>query len=149
MNKKIFKKTIHAPSSLNEATEYGKSFSRGVRVSLGDSDLILISGTASIDQKGNTFAPDDFAAQAKKTFDNITTLLESEGASWHDVVKTRCYLKDMKYYEEFNRIRNWFYKEELKLKQFPASVGIQAVLCRPELLVEIEATAIVPSKVQP
>lgn len=145
MEARIPKRTIHAPSFLNEATEYGKSFSRGMRVNLGNCDLVLISGTASIDDKGNTFALGDFTAQVKKTFENITALLESEKASWHDVVKTRCYLKDMKHYEEFNRIRSWFYREELKLKQFPASVSIQAVLCRPELLVEIEATAIIPA----
>jgi enamine deaminase RidA (YjgF/YER057c/UK114 family) len=127
---------------LNESIEYGKSFSRGMRVELGDFVLIEISGTASVDNEGKTYCPDNFKAQVKRTYDNITALLESEGADWHDVVKTRCYIKDMKYYGEFNEYRNAFYKEQ-QLDPFPASVGVQAVLCRPDLLVEIEATAII------
>ena len=139
--KRIDKRSIHAPQLLNEASEYGVSFTRGMRVELGDCILLEISGTASVDENGQTFMPGDFAAQVKRTYDNITALLKSEGADWHDVVKTRCYLKNMEYYDEFNKYRNAFYKEQ-ELDPLPASVGIAVELCRPELLVEIEATAI-------
>ena len=138
---KILKKGVHAPDFLNNPFEYGKSFSRGLRIDLGKFTLIEISGTASIDEKGRTYCPEGFGAQVKRTFDNITALLASEGANWHDVIKTRVYLKDMKYYCEFNACRNSFYKE-LGLDPFPASICIQAKLCRAELLVEIEATAL-------
>ncbi|MBU1862225.1 MAG: hypothetical protein KKH94_00970 [Candidatus Omnitrophica bacterium] len=142
MEKKIIKKAISAPAFLNEPIEYNKSFSRGIKIALGDVTLLEISGTASVNEKGVTHAPGDFAAQVKRTFDNITALLKSENASWYDVVRTRCYIKDIKqHYGEFNTYRNKFYKE-LNLGPFPASIAIQAHLCRPELLVEIEATAI-------
>ena len=77
----------------------------------------------------------------RRTFDNITGLLESEGCTWHDIVRTSCYLRDIdRDYEAFNEERTAFFKEQ-GLDPLPASTGIQAHLCRPELLVEIEAIA--------
>lgn len=135
------KKAICAPRFLNEPIEYGKSFSRGIRVNFDNFCILFISGTASVNHKGQTCHVGDFSAQAKRTFDNIAGLLASEGACWHDVVQTRCYLKSMKDYRKFNVCRNRFYKK-MKLFPFPASVCVQANLCRPQLLVEIDATAI-------
>jgi 2-iminobutanoate/2-iminopropanoate deaminase len=67
---------------LNEAYDYPRpsSFSRGLRIDLGDYRLLLISGTASVDEAGATVYPEDFRAQCWRTYHNITTLLESEGA---------------------------------------------------------------------
>jgi enamine deaminase RidA (YjgF/YER057c/UK114 family) len=68
--------------------------------------------------------------------------LASENATWHDVVRTSCYLRDIERdYEAFNEERTAFFKEQ-GLEPLPASTGIQAILCRPELLNEIEAIAI-------
>ena len=142
MKKTIFKKSIHAPKFLNEPREYDKSFSRGLSVSLGEAKILFVSGTASIDKKGNSLYVGDFSSQLRRTFKNISALLKSESTNWHDVVQTRCYLRDMRDYKVFNDIRNTFYKKH-NLKPFPASVCIQANLCRAELLVEIEAIAIV------
>lgn len=139
---RIYKKTIHAPDFLNEPIEYNKSFSRGMRVDLGKASFCFISGTASINEKGKSCYHHNFSGQVRRTFANLTALLESEGANWHDVVQTRCYLKNMKkYYSSFNELRNSFYKQQ-GLMLFPASVCIEANLCRPELLVEIELIAI-------
>ncbi|MGA1997938.1 MAG: RidA family protein, partial [Bryobacteraceae bacterium] len=81
-------------------------------------------------------------AQIRRTFANITALLESEGATWKDIVRTTCYLRDIERdYTAFNEERTAFYREQA-LDPLPASTGIQAILCRPELLVEIEAIAI-------
>ena len=134
---------MHAPGILNEPIRYTKpvSFSRGVRVDLGECVILFISGTASVDKHGKTAHSGDFLAQTKKTFKNLTALLQSEGASWHDVVKTTCYLKDMRHYDIFNKFRNQFYKQQ-RLNPFPASSCVEASLCRPELLVEIELIAI-------
>jgi 2-iminobutanoate/2-iminopropanoate deaminase len=128
---------------LNEAYAYSKpsSFSRGMRIDLNGLVILLISGTASIDDNGNSVHIGDFAAQLRRTFDNITGLLASEGATWQDIVRTTCYLRDMERdYDVFNAGRTAFYKEQ-GLDPLPASTGIQAILCRPELLVEIEAIA--------
>jgi 2-iminobutanoate/2-iminopropanoate deaminase len=104
--------------------------------------VLLISGTASIDEHGRSVHIGDFRAQVRRTFHNITGLLESEGATWKDIVRTTCYLRDIERdYEAFNEERTRFYQEQ-GLDPLPASTGIQAILCRPELLVEIEAIAI-------
>ncbi|MGD0481238.1 MAG: Rid family hydrolase [Terracidiphilus sp.] len=128
---------------LNEAYDYARpsSFSRGMRTDLNGLVILLISGTASIDEQGKSVHAGDFPAQLRRTFDNITGLLTSEGATWHDVVRTSCYLRDIERdYNAFNAGRTAFFKEQ-GLDPLPASTGIQATLCRPELLVEIEAIA--------
>ncbi|HOM99497.1 MAG TPA: RidA family protein [Acidobacteriota bacterium] len=140
------KQQMSAPDALNEAYEYGSAFSRGVRVDLGPYSLLFISGTASVDEDGETVHAGDLRAQCWRTFRNITELLAAEGASWKDVLKTTCYLRDIERdYEEFNRVRTAFY-DLMGLQPYPASVGIQARLCRSNLLVEIEALAIVKNK---
>jgi enamine deaminase RidA (YjgF/YER057c/UK114 family) len=139
----LAKRAITNLSALNEAYEYAKpsSFSRGMRIDLGDVVILLISGTASIDEHGVSVHIGDLRAQCRRTFANITALLASEGASWKDIVRTSCYLRDIDLdYAQFNEERSAFYKEQ-GLDPLPASTGIQAKLCRPELLVEIEAIA--------
>ena len=139
----IQKRAISNPDVLNEAYAYAtpSSFSRGMRIDLGELAILLISGTASIDERGNSVHIGDFRAQMRRTLHNITGLLAAEGAAWHDVVRTTCYLRDIdRDYEAFNEERTAFYTE-LGLDPFPASTGIEAKLCRPELLVEIEAIA--------
>lgn len=139
----ITKQAITNHSVLNEAFAYAKpsSFSRGMRIDLNGITILLISGTASIDESGVSVHIGDFRAQLRRTFENITGLLESEGCTWHDIVRTTCYLRDIERdYEAFNEERTAFYKEQ-GLDPLPASTGIQAILCRPELLIEIEAIA--------
>ena len=143
----IHKKAIEAPAVLNEAYKYPKpsSFSRGLRLDINGMTILLISGTASIDENGQSVHIGDFRAQTLRTYWNITGLLAAEGATWKDVVRTTCYLRDIERgYAEFNEIRTQFFKEQ-GLDPLPASTGIQAILCRPELLIEMEAMVIFPS----
>lgn len=126
---------------LNEAYDYKSSFSRGLRIDLNGLRILLISGTASIDETGKTVHVGDFRAQLRRTYYNITGLLESEGATWKNIVRTTCYLRDIdRDYDAFNDERTKFFKEQ-GLDPLPASTGIQAHLCRPDLLIEIEAIA--------
>ena len=128
---------------LNEAYAYAKpsSFSRGMRIDFNGLTILLISGTASIDEDGKSVHIGDFRAQLRRTLANISGLLESEGCTWHDIVRTTCYLRDIERdYEAFNEERTAFFEGQ-GLDPLPASTGIQAILCRPELLVEIEAIA--------
>ncbi len=139
----VQKRAISNPDVLNEAPAYGSAFSRGVRIDLNGLVILLISGTASIDEAGRTVHPGDLRAQVRRTFRNIAGLLEAEGATWHDVVRTTCYLRDIERdYRDFNEIRTAFFAW-LGLDPLPASTGIQARLCREDLLVEIEAIAVV------
>jgi len=143
----IPKKAISAPEVLNEAFHYSRpsSFSRGLRLDIKGITILMISGTASIDEYGRTVHVGDFRAQTWRTYENITHLLEAEGATWKDVVRTTCYLRDIERdYAAFNEIRTQFFHEQA-LDPLPASTGIQAILCRPDLLVEMEAMAIFDS----
>jgi len=137
----IGKKAIVNARVLNEAPDYGSAFSRGLRIEIGNVVILLISGTASIDEHGNTVHAGDFRAQQRRTYANISGLLAAEGATWNDVVRTTCYLRDIERdYAAFNDERTNFFREQ-GLDPLPASTGIQAILCRPDLLVEIEAIA--------
>src|ERR1044072_8899329 len=80
----IEKRAITNLRCLNEAYAYAKpsSFSRGMRIDLEGVTILLISGTASIDERGRSVHICDFRAQCRRTFWNITQLLESEGATW-------------------------------------------------------------------
>ncbi len=138
------KHSVHAPEVLNEAYNYLKpsSFSRALRFDFGDYKVLLISGTASVNDRGKTEHIGDFKAQLWRTYRNITNLLKAEGMSWHDVVRTTNYLRDIERdYADFNKIRTTFF-QWLELDPLPASTGIQARLCWETLLVEIEAIAI-------
>lgn len=140
----IEKHVVHAPNVINEAYNYQKpsSFSRALRLDLGDYKVLLISGTASVNEEGLPEHIGDFKAQLWRTYRNITNLLEAEGMSWHDVVRTTNYLRDIERdYGEFNKIRTTFY-EWLNLDPLPAATGIQVRLCWETLLVEIEVYAI-------
>jgi 2-iminobutanoate/2-iminopropanoate deaminase len=143
-HKPIPKRAVSAPEVLNEAYDYARpsSFSRALRLDIKGVTILLISGTASVDEYGRTIHAGDFGAQTRRTYLNITRLLEAEGATWKDIVRTTCYLRDIERdYAQFNQIRTAFFKEQ-GLDPLPASTGIQAILCRPDLLVEIEAIAI-------
>src|SRR6201986_4300924 len=137
----IEKRAMTNHGVLNEAYAYAKpsSFARGMRIDLNGLTIRLISGTASIDESGVSVHIGDFRAQMQRTLANITGLLESEGCTWHDIVRTSCYLRDIdRDYDAFNEERTAFFKAQ-GLDPLPASTGIQAHLCRPELLIEIEA----------
>lgn len=140
----IPKYVTHAPHVINEAYDYQKpsSFSRALRLDLGGYKVLLISGTASVNEQGQAEHIGDFKAQLWRTYVNITNLLAAEGMTWHDIVRTTNYLRDIERdYAEFNKIRTTFYSW-MNLDPLPASTGIQARLCWETLLVEIEAYAI-------
>jgi 2-iminobutanoate/2-iminopropanoate deaminase len=147
---RVPKKAVRDPATLCEAYHYDSpvAFSRGMRVELDGCAMIFISGTASVDEKGKSVHKGDFIAQARRAFANIASLLASEGADWNDVVRTTCYLVDFRNYSEFNEVRNAFYGR-LGLDPLPASTCVQAGLCRPELLVEIDAIAVLPKGRRP
>jgi enamine deaminase RidA (YjgF/YER057c/UK114 family) len=144
----IEKQAMKARDVLNEAYDYPRpsSFARGIRFDLGDKAMLLISGTASVDEAGVTVQVGDFRAQLWRTYRNITALLASEGATWQDIVRTTCYLRDIeRNYKDFNEVRTAFFGW-LGLDPLPASTGIQARLCREDLLIEIEAIAVFARK---
>jgi 2-iminobutanoate/2-iminopropanoate deaminase len=142
------RRAVSAPTVLNEAYAYDKpsSFSRALTFDIAGTSMMLVSGTASVNERGETVHVGDFRAQLWRTFRNITELLEAEGMTWQDIVRTTCYIRDIERdYEAFNEVRTEFY-EWLGLDPLPASTAIQARICRSDLLVEIEAIAVRPPR---
>ncbi len=142
------KHAVHASDELNEAYDYfprPSSFSRALRLEIKGFTILLISGTASVDDMGDSVHIGDFRAQCWRTYSNITSLLSAESMTWHDIVRTTCYMRDIERdYRDFNEVRTSFF-QWLELDPLPASTGIQVRLCREDLLVEIEAIAVCPS----
>jgi enamine deaminase RidA (YjgF/YER057c/UK114 family) len=140
----VEKFAVHAPQVINEAYDYKRpsSFTRALRLEFGGYKILLISGTASVNEEGKAEHIGDFRAQTWRTYVNITNLLKAEGMTWHDVVRTTNYLRDIERdYEDFNKIRTSFFRW-MNLDPLPASTGIQARLCWETLLVEIETYAV-------
>jgi|SRR5579859_2636475 len=147
----VIRKAITAPQALNEAYNYAQpsSFSRGLRLDIRGIVILLISGTASVDEQGRTAHAGDFRAQLWRTYHNLTALLEAEDATWKDVVRTTCYLRDIERdYAAFNEIRTQFFQEQ-GLDPLPASTGVQTILCRSDLLIEMELMAVFESRSRP
>jgi enamine deaminase RidA (YjgF/YER057c/UK114 family) len=142
---RVEKRPIEAAEALNEAYCYERpsAFSRGMRVEMGDCTVLFISGTASVGAEGESLHAGDFRAQARRMFDNVTALLASEGADWHDMARTTIYIADMRDYAVFNEVRCEYY-DAIGLDPYPASTCVEARICRPELLVEMDAIAVLP-----
>jgi enamine deaminase RidA (YjgF/YER057c/UK114 family) len=124
--------------SLNEAWCYGADFSRGLRVVEVNKVTLHVSGTASVDESGDTAHVGDFAAQVDRTLHNLATLLAGQGASFAHVASSVAYVKradDAATLASLCRERGF--------DGFPCVV-VETPLCRPELLCEIEAEAALP-----
>jgi enamine deaminase RidA (YjgF/YER057c/UK114 family) len=129
--------SMSAPT-MNEAWMYGSDFSRGFKVSGANGITLFISGTASVDENGSTVHQSNFEAQAERMILNISTLLEKEKASWRDVVSAITYLKNPADAPKFEKIL-----ARKGIHRFPNAV-VEASVCRPELLCEMEAIAALP-----
>ena len=140
----IQKQPISAPHLLNEAYDYDKpaTFVRGTKVGMGPFHIVVLSGTASIDEHGKSIHKGNLASQVERTYQNITALLQAAGMGWSDVIKLTVYLRDIdRDYEEFCILRKTFF-DSLSLPFYPASTCVEAKLCRPDLLVEMETWAV-------
>jgi enamine deaminase RidA (YjgF/YER057c/UK114 family) len=117
---------------------YGSDFARGMRVVETNKIALHVSGTASIDEVGRTAHPGDFEAQAERMLVNVAALLEGQGATFGDVVSAITYLKHP---EDAERLRQKLRKAGFE--GFPNALVV-APICRPELLCEVEALAVLP-----
>ena len=118
-------------------------FARAMAVVQGNYVSTLVSGTASI-VNAKTVFPGDIARQTEQTLENIQAVIAREnfarhgldgaGATLGDVAKLRVYLKEAADYERCREV------VERRLPKVPA-IYLHADICRPDLLVEIEAVA--------
>jgi len=87
------------------------AYSHGLKVDLGDSEMIFVTGQIAMDKNGNAVAPNDISAQAEFIFQNIQKILEEGGASIDDVVKAVIYVTDMNDFKEVSTVRNKYFEK--------------------------------------
>lgn len=125
---------IQAPEYLSPTHIYGVTFERATAIEMGNTDFLFISGTASIDNKGEVVHPRDIVKQTERTLVNISALLDSAGFTKEDLSSFIIYLRDPADQSFIKPLIDQF------ATNLPA-VCVKASVCRPGWLIEIEATA--------
>lgn len=109
-------------------------YSRAVRIG----NVIEVAGTTALDEAGNLVGPNDAYEQARFSIAKIEKALKAAGASLRDVVRTRMFVTDISRWEQVGRAHGEFFKD---IKPASTMVEVKA-LVNPDMLVEIEATAL-------
>ena len=127
-------KFLYAKDFLSTTYEYGVTFERGVSIDFGDRRKVYISGTASIDHKGNITHPGDVVKQVKRIWENVEALLIEADCALDDIMQILIYLRDIADYKSVRRLY------EAKFPNVPKLI-VLAPICRPGWLVEMECIA--------
>ena len=112
-------------------------YSRAVRVG----DRVFVAGTAPVAEGGGTHAPGDAYAQARRCLEIILKALGEAGASAADVVRTRMFVTDISRWQEYGRAHGEVFGQ---IRPATTMVEVRALI-EPEMLIEIEAEAVVGS----
>lgn len=116
-------------------------YSHAAVIDLGNCQMIVISGQVPLDNKGNLIGKGDLSKQTEQVFLNIQTILSGLGGSMDHLVKIGIYMIDVSQIQQLRDVRNKF----INVKTPPTSTLVQvSKLFREDVLVEIEATAIIP-----
>ena len=125
---------LYAPTHMNRTSEYGVSFERGTVVDYGDRRHVLISGTASIDNKGRILYPGDVLGQTGRMLENVGQLLSEADCTFDDVMHMIVYLRDISDYRTVADV----FSARFAGKPY---ILVYAPVCRPGWLVEMECVA--------
>ena len=128
---------LYAPTHLNPTYEYGVSFERGTYVDYGDRRQVFISGTASINNKGEVVYPGDIRKQTLRMWENVEVLLKEAECTFDHVGHLLVYLRDV---ADYTVVREMF---EERFPNIP-KVYLLAPVCRPGWLIEMECMAVKP-----
>ncbi len=128
---------LYAPTHLNPTYEYGVTFERGTVMEYGDRAHVLISGTASINNKGEVVHVGDIVKQTERMWENVSTLLSEADSSFDDVMQIIVYLRDM---ADYQCVKAMFGE---RFPDYPI-VYTLAPVCRPTWLIEMECIAVAP-----
>jgi len=109
-------------------------YSRAVRIG----KIVEVAGTTATDENGNVVGAGDPYQQTKFILAKIEKALNAAGATLKDIARTRMFVTDISRWEEIGRAHGEYFKE---IKPAATMVEVKSLIS-PELLVEIEATAI-------
>ena len=126
---------LYAPTHLNRTSDYGVSFERGTCIDYADRRHVFISGTASINNKGEIMHPKDVVRQTRRMWENAETLLKEADCTYDDVSEMVVYLRDLADYQQVKGL----YESRFHGKPY---VIVHAPVCRPGWLVEMECMAV-------
>ena len=128
---------LYAPTHLNRTSEYGVSFERGTYIDYQDRRHVIISGTASINNKGQIEHQKDIVRQAQRMWDNVEALLAEADCSYDEVSVMIVYLRDVADYGVVRRLYD---------ERFPDKpcIIVLAPVCRAGWLIEMECMAVKP-----
>ena len=126
---------LYAPTHLNRTSDYGVSFERGTYVDYADRRQVFISGTASINNKGEVMYPKDIVKQTHRMWENVEALLAEADCTFDEVGEMVVYLRDTADYDLVKEI----FEERFPGKPY---VIVHAPVCRPGWLIEMECMAI-------
>ena len=117
------------------------TYSHAARVETGEATWIYLSGQVALDADGNLVAPNDLRGQTEQVFENLTAILEANGATWDDVVKITTFVTTLDDLDGMREVRARHLPKEP-----PASTAVQiSALVLPDALIEIEAVAVIAS----
>jgi enamine deaminase RidA (YjgF/YER057c/UK114 family) len=118
-------------------------YSHTAIIDLGTCKMVIISGQVPLDKQGNLVGKDDIGIQAGQVFLNIKTILDELRGSMDDIVKLGFYVKDVSALPAIRSARDRY----INVNNPPASTLVQvSSLFRPDVLIEVEATAIIPKR---
>jgi reactive intermediate/imine deaminase len=134
--------TIADVQLINPATVAApRGYSQAAVIDLGNCKMVILSGQVALDPKGNLVGKDDIAKQTEQIFQNIKNIVEAAGGNMSHLVKLGYFTTDVMNLPAIRTIRDQF----INTKKPPASTLVQvSKLFRDDLLIEIEATAIIP-----
>lgn len=126
---------LYAPTHLNRTCEYGVTFERGTLFRYGDRNHAYISGTASINNRGEVVHLGDIAMQTRRMWENVGKLLEEAGMTPDDMAQVIVYLRDT---ADYATVRGMFAR---RFPNVPTAITL-APVCRPTWLIEMECMAV-------